>query len=388
MLYTPSIRATVGRRQLHYGAVPIASWILVGVLAFVLALSLVICLVFAKRMPSDVGTHICRCGGCGRRFRVPSTIPADTFMCRNCIREGRRRQSIVLEEEREERLNDMNSAPKRVRSTLRLAALVPRFLRLSIPATGQPLFYVCLDWVQVMTLHRVSSHFYRMKTRVFGSSPNDDDIEEDIESGSQGLDEDAQRPTINIHRGFTKAVDAGQVQIPEDNLCEICFDDEARVVLLPCGHGGLCEGCAKDIISSTGNCYLCRQPVKLVAIVGRQEPSKRRTTSAVSASRVDREASDMSSDNYFAQVVGPDQLHHLESRAVDRQGSGSTPQQHVDSSQLGTPAVTQSQGLPSIAEGSAAGAPRPVAETAGEGTTSGDADEPSVPQPRQPMESS
>ncbi|KAF4694379.1 hypothetical protein FOZ60_008249 [Perkinsus olseni] len=354
MLYTPPIRATtVGRRQLHYGAVPIASWILVGVLAFVLALSLVICLVFAKRMPSDVGTHICRCGGCGRRFRVPSTIPADTFMCRNCIREGRRRQSIVLEEEREERLNDMNSAPKRV-----------------------------------MTLHRVSSHFYRMKTRVFGSSPNDDDIEEDIESGSQGLDEDAQRPTINIHRGFTKAVDAGQVQIPEDNLCEICFDDEARVVLLPCGHGGLCEGCAKDIISSTGNCYLCRQPVKLVAIVGRQEPSKRRTTSAVSASRVDREASDMSSDNYFAQVVGPDQLHHLESRAVDRQGSGSTPQQHLDSSQLGTPAVTQSQGLPSIAEGSAAGAPRPVAETAGEGTTSGDADEPSVPQPRQPMESS
>lgn len=36
-------------------------------------------------------------------------------------------------------------------------------------------------------------------------------------------------------------------QVPDSEQCKICFDAEARVVLLPCGHGGLCEGCAKVV---------------------------------------------------------------------------------------------------------------------------------------------
>lgn len=66
-----------------------------------------------------------------------------------------------------------------------------------------------------MTLHRVSSHFYRMKTAVFGGSPKaeDDSGQGDIETATRGLSEDSQRPTINIHRGFTKAVDSGQIQV-------------------------------------------------------------------------------------------------------------------------------------------------------------------------------
>lgn len=97
------------------------------------------------------------------------------------------------------------------------------------------------------------------------------------------------------------------------------------------------------------------------------------------ASRLDRETSDMSSDNYFAQIVGPDQLHHLESRAVERPRSisasaqqqylenranvdrqrsvSASGQQHSDADQLGTPAVAQPQRLPSIAETSAPPAP-------------------------------
>mmetsp|Transcript_10678 Transcript_10678/g.9086 ORF Transcript_10678/g.9086 Transcript_10678/m.9086 type:complete len:261 (-) Transcript_10678:416-1198(-) len=207
---------------------------------------------------------------------------------------------------------------------------------------------------RVMTLHRVSSHFYRMKTRVFGSSGSTDD-DDDSEQGDIETGDQTQQPVINIHRGYTRAVDDGQMQIPEDNLCQICFDAEARVVLLPCGHGGLCEGCAKDIIATTGNCFLCRQPVKLVAIVGREEPPVKRTAST--ASRLERGASSMSTDNYFAQVVGPDQLHHLESRPTDDQleqmPAVAQPPPHLDAPQLGTPAVTQSQTLQPIREDTA-----------------------------------
>lgn len=97
---------------------------------------------------------------------------------------------------------------------------------------------VCI--FQGMTLHRVSSHFYRMKTKVFGGVPaaGDDGVQDDIESGRRGLPDDAQRPTINIHRGFTKAVDAGQIQVVV-MACRVCIKTRAndRVLVLIRSHG-------------------------------------------------------------------------------------------------------------------------------------------------------
>lgn len=61
---------------------------------------------------------------------------------------------------------------------------------------------------------------------------------------------------------------------------------------------------------ASSECYICRQPVKLIAKLGRKAvPRANSTVSAIS-----RQVSGMSADNYLAEVVGPDQLHHLESR--------------------------------------------------------------------------
>ncbi|KAF4680591.1 hypothetical protein FOZ60_013237 [Perkinsus olseni] len=267
----------LGPRRLNQSS-EVTGWVVVGVLGGLLVLALIGCALYAKRMPADVGTQICRCGGCRRRFRVSANIQADTFMCRRCIREGRRRASVVEAEEREKRLDSLNNAPKKV-----------------------------------MTLHRVSSHFYRMKSKVFGGESSSDSLSDTTELNTRSNS----RPTMSIRRGFTKAVDAGQVEVPESELCKICFDAEARVVLLPCGHGGLCEGCAKDLIIASSECYICRQPVKLIAKLGRK--ALPRTTSTTSA--VSRQASGMSADNYLAEVVGPDQLHHLESRRAELQAA-------------------------------------------------------------------
>ena len=50
-------------------------------------------------------------------------------------------------------------------------------------------------------------------------------------------------------------------EIDEENLCFICFANEANCVFLDCGHGGICLDCAMDTIKKNNICALCREPV-------------------------------------------------------------------------------------------------------------------------------
>eukprot|EP00930_Biecheleria_cincta_P104027 TRINITY_DN96166_c0_g1_i1.p1 TRINITY_DN96166_c0_g1~~TRINITY_DN96166_c0_g1_i1.p1 ORF type:complete len:206 (+),score=17.19 TRINITY_DN96166_c0_g1_i1:72-689(+) len=46
------------------------------------------------------------------------------------------------------------------------------------------------------------------------------------------------------------------------DACEICYDTTARIVFLPCCHGGYCTGCADEILRrSNRHCVQCRGPV-------------------------------------------------------------------------------------------------------------------------------
>lgn len=48
-------------------------------------------------------------------------------------------------------------------------------------------------------------------------------------------------------------------------LCEICCDNTASIVLLPCGHGDLCRTCTMAIWQRTGGfCHVCRQPIERI----------------------------------------------------------------------------------------------------------------------------
>jgi len=55
--------------------------------------------------------------------------------------------------------------------------------------------------------------------------------------------------------------------IVEENvtLCEICCDNTATIVLLPCGHGDLCKTCTMAIWQRSGGfCPVCRQQVQRI----------------------------------------------------------------------------------------------------------------------------
>ncbi|CAD8076659.1 unnamed protein product [Paramecium sonneborni] len=47
-----------------------------------------------------------------------------------------------------------------------------------------------------------------------------------------------------------------------DDKCQICFDIESNIVLLPCQHGGLCEECIIKWLEKQKNCYICREKIE------------------------------------------------------------------------------------------------------------------------------
>ena len=57
----------------------------------------------------------------------------------------------------------------------------------------------------------------------------------------------------------------------EEPLCFICFANVANVVLLDCGHGGICLECAMDTIKRNNICTLCRSPVSQIIEIESKE---------------------------------------------------------------------------------------------------------------------
>jgi hypothetical protein len=47
--------------------------------------------------------------------------------------------------------------------------------------------------------------------------------------------------------------------------CSVCLDATADSVMIPCGHGGLCNACAIKMWERSKICYLCRVEIEVVA---------------------------------------------------------------------------------------------------------------------------
>ena len=49
------------------------------------------------------------------------------------------------------------------------------------------------------------------------------------------------------------------------DTCTICFDNPATCVIIPCGHGGLCDGCADVLLLKSQKCHICRNVISSIA---------------------------------------------------------------------------------------------------------------------------
>jgi len=53
-------------------------------------------------------------------------------------------------------------------------------------------------------------------------------------------------------------------KVPDDKLCVVCTENEKEVILLPCKHRCLCQGCADQI--GLGLCPMCRAPIEQLIV--------------------------------------------------------------------------------------------------------------------------
>ena len=47
----------------------------------------------------------------------------------------------------------------------------------------------------------------------------------------------------------------------EESACTICVDNAADTVLRPCGHGGFCTVCVRQLVEGGGTCPMCRAKI-------------------------------------------------------------------------------------------------------------------------------
>lgn len=48
----------------------------------------------------------------------------------------------------------------------------------------------------------------------------------------------------------------------EDSECIVCYDRKPNIIHDPCGHGGLCKGCALEYIKNETTCMFCRVKIQ------------------------------------------------------------------------------------------------------------------------------
>lgn len=68
--------------------------------------------------------------------------------------------------------------------------------------------------------------------------------------------------------GNVEMLDADTCGLKKGTACTVCFEQEGDHVMVPCGHGGFCGGCAHKLLSQASparRCPLCR--VQLTSIV-------------------------------------------------------------------------------------------------------------------------
>jgi hypothetical protein len=83
--------------------------------------------------------------------------------------------------------------------------------------------------------------------------------------------------------------------------CKVCMENSACIIFLPCGHGGVCTHCAKDIVLSNQECHICRVSIELIVKISHKihKPSLSPGGGDVKPS---------SNNTYFAKPIAPNEL--------------------------------------------------------------------------------
>mmetsp|Transcript_19250 Transcript_19250/g.16484 ORF Transcript_19250/g.16484 Transcript_19250/m.16484 type:complete len:323 (-) Transcript_19250:111-1079(-) len=258
-------------------------WVLVIVI-IVLLLGIAGVLLWQRKRTSPFRSRGVRasCQLCGRERRVPPELIShlDDFVCRDCVRaafpEMNESQPREFPAGSSEFLDDETVPPPISEEEMR------RRDRLSAMKRAKS---------QTFKIKRMTSTFFRVRS-----------------------DEDP------LPVGKSKSsLDIDDLACDEnDGTCKVCFEEPATIVLLPCGHGGLCQGCAKELVLSGKPCYICGEEFHMIAEL-----------KAKSMGGQDDDGDDATAgkERFIGKLIRPDSLHHSKSAAPkdSSDDSGSPP---------------------------------------------------------------
>jgi len=59
----------------------------------------------------------------------------------------------------------------------------------------------------------------------------------------------------------------------EESLCYICEENKPNIILMSCGHGGMCKDCVLQSMKKNNSCMQCRKPVSSIYQIKKEEKS-------------------------------------------------------------------------------------------------------------------
>ncbi|KAM3146679.1 hypothetical protein pb186bvf_001209 [Paramecium bursaria] len=87
---------------------------------------------------------------------------------------------------------------------------------------------------------------------------------EDEDDLSKKFDQLISSPRIKMEASDTNMIE--QSKRKKDN-CLVCYEREPNMINMPCGHGGFCQDCCKELLIKSNLCMLCRKPVSHTLVV-------------------------------------------------------------------------------------------------------------------------
>lgn len=104
---------------------------------------------------------------------------------------------------------------------------------------------------------QLSSSFFKRDTEM---------TKEEIKSEDNMADADQDEESPNVENVVVEEAQAKPDTEGNDN-CIICYTNEPNIIIEPCGHGGMCQGCMLNLIQKEKICPFCRKSMDHIYIV-------------------------------------------------------------------------------------------------------------------------
>jgi len=66
------------------------------------------------------------------------------------------------------------------------------------------------------------------------------------------------------------------IEILEESPCYICETDQPDIILMGCGHGGMCKDCVLVSIKKNNSCMECRAPIQAIYQIAKENKERGR----------------------------------------------------------------------------------------------------------------